>query len=77
MKVRQRGATLGKLALGLRIVRADGAQLSLRRAPPPPFPEVMITPLVPLAIGYLMAGLHRAQAGVAVFWPKRYVIRSA
>ena len=50
-----RGATLGKQALGLRIVRADGAQLSFGRATARHFLKVMITPLVPFAIGYLMA----------------------
>jgi uncharacterized RDD family membrane protein YckC len=50
-----RGATLGKLALGLRIVRADGAQLSFGRATARHFLKVLITPLVPFAIGYLMA----------------------
>lgn len=50
-----RGATFGKQALGLRIVRADGAQLSFGRATARHFLKVMITPLVPLAIGYLMA----------------------
>ena len=49
------GATLGKLALGLRIVRADGVQLSFGRATARHFLKVLITPLVPLAIGYLMA----------------------
>ena len=42
-------------ALGLRIVRADGAR-SPSAAPPPAISlKAMITPLVPLAIGYLMA----------------------
>jgi uncharacterized RDD family membrane protein YckC len=50
-----RGATLGKQALGLRILRADGAQLSFGRATARHFLKVMITPLVPFAIGYLMA----------------------
>jgi uncharacterized RDD family membrane protein YckC len=50
-----RGATLGKMAVGARIVRADGAQLSFGRATARHFLKVMITPLVPLAIGYLMA----------------------
>lgn len=50
-----RGATLGKMAIGVRIVRADGAQLSFGRATARHFLKVMITPLVPLAIGYLMA----------------------
>ena len=51
----ERGATLGKQALGLCIVRADGAQLSFGRASARHFLKFMITPLVPLAIGYLMA----------------------
>ena len=51
----ERGATLGKQALGLCIVRADGAQLSFGRATARHFLKFMITPLVPLAIGYLMA----------------------
>ena len=50
-----RGATLGKMAIGARIVRADGAQLSFGRATARHFLKVMITPLVPFAIGYLMA----------------------
>jgi uncharacterized RDD family membrane protein YckC len=50
-----RGATLGKMAIGVRIVRVDGAQLSFSRATARHFLKVMITPLVPLAIGYLMA----------------------
>ncbi len=50
-----RGATLGKMAIGGRIVRADGAQLSFGRATARHFLKVMITPLVPFAIGYLMA----------------------
>jgi len=51
----EHGATLGKQALGLRIVRVDGAQLSFGRATARHFLKVMITPLVPFAIGYLMA----------------------
>jgi uncharacterized RDD family membrane protein YckC len=51
----ERGATLGKQALGLCIVRADGAQLWFGRASARHFLKFMITPLVPLAIGYLMA----------------------
>lgn len=50
-----RGATLGKMAIGVRIVRVDGAQLSFGRATARHFLKVMITPLVPLTIGYLMA----------------------
>jgi uncharacterized RDD family membrane protein YckC len=50
-----RGATLGKQALDLRIVRFDGTQLSFGRATARHFLKVLITPLVPLFIGYLMA----------------------
>jgi uncharacterized RDD family membrane protein YckC len=50
-----RGATVGKMALGLRIVRFDGAQLSFGRATGRHFAKHMLTPLVPLFIGYLLA----------------------
>ena len=50
-----RGATVGKMAFGLRIVRFDGAQLSFGRASARHFAKYMLTPLVPLAIGYLLA----------------------
>ena len=50
-----RGATLGKMALGVRIARADGMQLSFGRATARHFLKAMVTPLVPFAIGYLMA----------------------
>ena len=50
-----RGATLGKMALGLRIVRVDGTQLSFGRATARHFAKYMVTPMVPLAIGYIMA----------------------
>jgi uncharacterized RDD family membrane protein YckC len=58
-----RGATLGKQALGLRILRTDGVRLSFGRATARHFLKVMITPLVPLAIGYLMGAFsHRKRA---------------
>jgi uncharacterized RDD family membrane protein YckC len=50
-----RGATLGKRAFGLRIVRTDGAQLSFGRATGRFFLKAIVTPAVPLGIGYLMA----------------------
>ena len=40
---------------GLRVIRADGARLSFRRATARYFLKYIITPLVPLLIGYLMA----------------------
>jgi uncharacterized RDD family membrane protein YckC len=51
----ERAATLGKMALGLRVVRADGARLSFGRATARYFLKVLITPMVPLFIGYLLA----------------------
>jgi uncharacterized RDD family membrane protein YckC len=49
------GATLGKQVAGIRIVRTSGAQLSFARATGRHFAKYMITPWVPLAIGYIMA----------------------
>jgi uncharacterized RDD family membrane protein YckC len=49
------GATLGKQVAGIRILRANGAQLSFARATGRHFAKYMITPWVPLAIGYIMA----------------------
>ena len=71
-----RGATLGKQALGLRIVRADGAQLSFGRATARHFLKVMITPLVPLAIGYLMAAFTARKRALHDFLADTLVINS-
>jgi uncharacterized RDD family membrane protein YckC len=71
-----RGATLGKLALGLRIVRADGVQLSFGRATARHFLKFMITPLVPLAIGYLMAAFTARKRALHDFLAETLVIRS-
>jgi uncharacterized RDD family membrane protein YckC len=71
-----RGATLGKLALGLRIVRVDGAQLSFGRATARHFLKFMITPLVPLAIGYLMAAFTAHKRALHDFLADTLVIRS-
>jgi uncharacterized RDD family membrane protein YckC len=71
-----RGATLGKQALGLRIVRADGAQLSFGRATARHFLKVMITPLVPLVIGYLMAAFTARKRALHDFLADTLVIRS-
>ena len=48
-------AGAGVLLQWLRIVQADGAQRSFGRATARHFLKVLITPLVPFAIGYLMA----------------------
>jgi uncharacterized RDD family membrane protein YckC len=51
------GATIGKRALGLRVVRGtDGSRLSFGRATGRFFAKVFITGIVPLGIGYMMAG---------------------
>jgi uncharacterized RDD family membrane protein YckC len=72
-----RGATLGKRAVGVRIVRADGAQLSFGRATARHFLKAMITPMVPFAIGYLLAAfpsgkraLHDFMADTLVIYPR-------
>jgi uncharacterized RDD family membrane protein YckC len=51
-----RGATWGKQAIGAHIVRADGERLSFGRATVRHFLKVIITPMVPLGIGYMLAG---------------------
>lgn len=56
-----RGATFGKRAIGARIVRADGARLSFGRATARYFLKVIVTPMIPLGIGYFMAGFTRGK----------------
>jgi len=73
----RRGATVGKLALGLRIVRADGARLSFGRATARHFLKAMITPLVPLAIGYLMAAFTNRKRALHDFLADTLVIKSS
>jgi uncharacterized RDD family membrane protein YckC len=69
------GATWGKQAMGLRVLRGDGARLSFGRATARYFCKSLITPLLPLAIGYLMAAftrrkqaLHDFMADTVVIW---------
>jgi uncharacterized RDD family membrane protein YckC len=71
-----RGATLGKQALGLRILRADGAQLSFGRATARHFLKTLITPLVPFAIGYLMAAFTARKRALHDVLADTLVIRS-
>ena len=71
-----RGATLGKQILDLRIVRADGAQLSFGRATARHFLKVMVTPLVPLFIGYLMAAFTAHKRALHDVLAETLVIRS-
>lgn len=51
-----RGATLGKRALGLRVLKSDGTQLTFGRATGRFFAKVFITGIIPFGIGYMMAG---------------------
>jgi uncharacterized RDD family membrane protein YckC len=51
------GATLGKLALNLRIVRANGQKLTWGRAFGRCLSKFFVSGLVPAHIGYIMAGL--------------------
>ncbi|MCW5744805.1 MAG: RDD family protein [Alphaproteobacteria bacterium] len=51
------GGTVGKRVMGLRVVRGtDGSRLSFGRATGRFFAKAFITGIVPLGIGYMMAG---------------------
>jgi uncharacterized RDD family membrane protein YckC len=52
----ERGATLGKRALGLRVLKSDGTRLSFGRATGRFFAKAFITGIIPFGIGYIMAG---------------------
>jgi uncharacterized RDD family membrane protein YckC len=52
----ERGATLGKRALGLRILKSDGTRLTFGRATGRFFAKAFITGIIPFGIGYIMAG---------------------
>ena len=71
-----RGATLGKMALGLRIVRFDDTQLSFGRATARHFVKYMVTPLVPLAIGYIMAAFTNRKRALHDILADTLVIKS-
>ena len=71
-----RGATLGKMALGLRIVRFDGAQLSFGRATGRHFAKFVVTPAVPLFIGYIMAGFTNRKRALHDILADTLVIKS-
>jgi len=71
-----RGATLGKMALGLRIVRFDGTQLSFGRATGRHFAKYMVTPMVPLAIGYIMAAFTQRKRALHDILADTLVIKS-
>jgi uncharacterized RDD family membrane protein YckC len=71
-----RGATLGKMALGLRIVRFDGTQLSFGRATGRYFAKAIATPAVPLLIGYIMAAFTSRKRALHDILVDTLVIRS-
>jgi len=71
-----RGATLGKMALGLRIVRFDGTQLSFGRATARHFAKAIATPAVPLFIGYIMAAFTNRKRALHDILVDTLVIRS-
>ena len=72
-----RGATLGKMALGLRIVRFDGRQLSFGRATARHFAKVIATPAVPFLIGYIMAAFTNRKRALHDILADTLVIKSA
>jgi uncharacterized RDD family membrane protein YckC len=71
-----RGATFGKMALGLRIVRFDGIRLSFGRATARHFAKYMVTPMVPLAIGYIMAAFTNRKRALHDILADTLVIKS-
>ncbi|HEY4170750.1 MAG TPA: RDD family protein [Reyranella sp.] len=69
------GATWGKQAMGLRVLKGDGTRLSFGRATARYFSKSLVTPLLPLFIGYLLAAftrrkqaLHDFMADTVVVW---------
>jgi uncharacterized RDD family membrane protein YckC len=70
------GATLGKQAVGVRIVCADGAPLSFGRATGRHFLKNIVTPMVPLAIGYLLAAFTSGKRALHDFMADTLVIKS-
>jgi len=61
--VSTRAATPGKLALGLKIIRADGAPITTGLAVGRFF-AYLLTSLIPLAIGFIIAGFDREKRAV-------------
>ena len=61
------GATWGKQAMGLRILRSDGVRLSFGRATARYFSKSIVTPLLPLFIGYLLAAFTRRKQALHDF----------
>ena len=72
------GATLGKMAVGVRIVQAvDGKRISFGRATGRFFLKVMLTPMVPFGIGYIIAAFTSGKRAVHDFMADTRVIKSS
>lgn len=72
------GATIGKMAVGVRVVRAiDGKRISFGRATGRFFLKAMITPMVPFGIGYLIAAFTKGKRAVHDFMADTLVIKSS
>ena len=71
----ERGATLGKWAIGARIVRADGQRLTFGRATTRYLLKGMITPMVPLGIGFMLAGWTKGKRALHDLMADTLVIR--
>lgn len=72
------GGTLGKMAVGVRIVQAvDGKRISFGRATGRFFLKVMVTPMVPFGIGYLIAAFTKGKRAVHDFMADTLVIKSS
>jgi len=70
-----RGATYGKQAVGVRIVSAEGTPLSFGRATGRHFLKVLVTPMIPLAIGYLMAAFTARKRALHDIMADTFVIK--
>jgi uncharacterized RDD family membrane protein YckC len=70
------GATFGKRAIGARVVRADGTRLSFGRATARHFLKVIVTPLVPFAIGYLLAAFTSGKRALHDLMAETLVIKA-
>lgn len=71
------GATLGKRAVGVRIVREDGSTMGFGRATLRFFLKVMVTPMLPFAIGYLLAAFTSRKRALHDLMADTYVIKSS
>lgn len=72
------GATIGKMAVGVRIVKAvDGKGISFGRATGRFFLKAMVTPMVPFGIGYLIAAFTSGKRAVHDFMADTLVVKSS